>query len=86
MTELFPTLSPDKGGFGVVDVSQLWAHMALSSANSAGVTAEMFIGIDDATIAAISSTFGGLHGVVEREEIQRSSVVTPLAIAGWRGA
>jgi len=50
----------------------------------------MFIGIDDApsaaTIDAISSTVGGLHSVVEREEIQRSSVVTPLAVAGWRGA
>jgi hypothetical protein len=90
VSELFPTLSPDKGGFGVVDVSQLWAHLALSSANSAGVAAEMFIGIDDApsavTIAAISSTVGGLHSVVEREEIQQSSVVTPLAVAGWRGA
>jgi hypothetical protein len=88
--ELFPTLSPDEGGFGVVDVSQLWAHLALSSANSAGVAAEMFIGIDDApstaTIDAISSTIGGLHSVVEREELQRSSVVTPLAVAGWRGA
>ena len=90
VSELFPTLSPDDGGFGVVDVSQLWVHLALSSANSAGVAAEMFIGIDDApsaaTIDAISSTVGGLHSVVEREEIQRSSVVTPLAVAGWRGA
>ncbi len=90
VSELFPTLSPDYGGFGVVDVSQLWAHLALSSANSAGVAAEMFIGIDDAPSAAIidaiSSTVGGLHSVVEREEIQRSSVVTPLAVAGWRGA
>ncbi|MBT5252765.1 MAG: ABC transporter permease [Chloroflexi bacterium] len=90
VSKLFPTLSPDDGGFGVVDVSQLWVHLALSSANSAGVAAEMFIGIDDApsaaTIDAISSTVGGLHSIVEREEIQRSSVVTPLAVAGWRGA
>lgn len=89
VSDLFPTLSPDKGGFGVVDVSQLWSHLALSSANSAGVAAEMFIGIDDslspATIEAISSTVGGLHSVVVREEIRRSSVVTPLAVAGWKG-
>ena len=90
VSDLFPTLSPDKGGFGVVDVSQLWSHLALSSANSAGVAAEIFIGIDDspspATIEAISSTVGGLHSVVDREEIRRSSVVTPLAVAGWKGA
>ena len=89
-TDYFPTLSPNDGGFGVVDVSQLWAHLALSSANSAGVASELFIGLDeevDETVKnAISSTVGGLHSVVDREEIQLSSVVTPLAVAGWRGA
>ncbi len=89
-TDYFPTLSPDDGGFGVVDVSQLWAHLALSSANSAGVAAEMFVGLDEeadeAIKEAISSTVGGLHSVVDREDIQRSSIVTPLAVAGWRGA
>jgi ABC-type lipoprotein release transport system permease subunit len=89
-SDYFPTLNPDDGGFGVVDLSQLWAHLALSSANSAGVAAEMFIGVDDpvesSVIEEISSAVGGLHSVVDREEIQRSSVVTPLAVAGWRGA
>lgn len=89
-TEYFPTLNPDAGGFGVVDVSQLWGHLALSSANSAGVAQEILIGLNDnadgATKGVISSTVGGLHSVVDREEIQRSSVVTPLAVAGWRGA
>jgi hypothetical protein len=90
VTELFPTLDPDAGGFGVVDVSQLWGHLALSSANSAGVAQEIFIGLEDDpaadTITSISSRVGGLHSVVDREELRRSSVVTPLAVAGWRGA
>ncbi|NQW21493.1 MAG: hypothetical protein HQ477_12370 [Chloroflexi bacterium] len=89
-SDYFPTLNPDLGGFAVVDITQLWGHLALSSANSAGVAAEMFIGLDDAaeasTIETISSIVGGLHSVVDREEIQRSSVVTPLAVAGWSGA
>ncbi|MEE8046932.1 MAG: FtsX-like permease family protein, partial [Dehalococcoidia bacterium] len=90
VTELFPTLDPDSGGFAVMDVEQLWDHLALSSANSAGVAAEIFVGLDDMddTVAtgAVSSMIGGLHSVVARDEIQRSSVVTPLAVAGWRGA
>ncbi|MBT3996561.1 MAG: ABC transporter permease [Chloroflexi bacterium] len=90
VTDYFPTLDPDKGGFGVVDVAQLWAHLALSSANSAGVAQEMFIGLDgsssESVIESISATVGGLHSVVDREELQLSSVVTPLAVAGWRGA
>ncbi len=89
-TEFFPTLDPEEGGFGVVDISQLWSHLSLSSANSAGVAQEMFIGLDDssteAIVDSISSTVGGLHSVVDRDELQLSSVVTPLAVAGWRGA
>jgi predicted lysophospholipase L1 biosynthesis ABC-type transport system permease subunit len=50
----------------------------------------MFIGLDDEATAdvvdSISSTVGGLHSVVDREEMRQSSVVTPLAVAGWRGA
>ena len=34
----------------------------------------------------MSSEIGGPLSVVERDEIQRTSVVTPLAVAGWRGA
>ncbi|MDP7091124.1 MAG: FtsX-like permease family protein, partial [Dehalococcoidia bacterium] len=90
VTDLFPTLNPEAGGFGVVDLAQLWAHLTLSSANSAGVAQEMFIGLDDEATAdvvdSISSTVGGLHSVVDREEMRQSSVVTPLAVAGWRGA
>jgi hypothetical protein len=90
VTELFPTLSPDAGGFGVMDVEQLWDHLKLSSANSAGVAAEMFVGLDEAdevgVITDVSSTIGGLHSVMSRKELHRSTMVTPLAIAGWRGA
>ena len=89
-TEYFPTLDPAGGGFAVVDISQLWAHLGLSSANSAGVAQEMFIGIDDSSnellVESISAAVGGLHSVVDRAELQLSSVVTPLAVAGWRGA
>ncbi|MBN4064627.1 FtsX-like permease family protein [Dehalococcoides mccartyi] len=89
ISEYFPTLNPVDGGFVVVDISQLWAHLALSSANSAGVAQEIFVGLEDSyeasTIELVSSTIGGLHSVVDRADIQRSSVVTPLAVAGWRG-
>ena len=90
VTDYFPTLDPEGGGFAVVAVAQLWRHLALSSANSARFGAEVFIGLEDtednAVIDAVSSEIGGLLSVVDRDEIQRTSVVTPLAVAGWRGA
>jgi hypothetical protein len=90
VTDYFPTLDPEGGGFAVVAVAQLWRHLALSSANSARFGAEVFIGLEDtednAVIDAVSSEIGGLLSVVDRDDIQRTSVVTPLAVAGWRGA
>jgi hypothetical protein len=90
VTDYFPTLDPEDGGFAVVAVAQLWRHLALSNANSARFAAEVFIGLDDtednAVIDAVSSEIGGLLSVVDRDEIQRISLVTPLAVAGWRGA
>ena len=90
VTDYFPTLDPEGGGFAVVAVAQLWRHLALSSANSARFGAEVFIGLEDtednAVIDTVSSEIGGLLSVVDRDEIQRTSVVTPLAVAGWRGA
>ena len=88
--EYFPTLEPGDGGFVVADIKQLWKHLALSSANSAGVSAEIFVGLVDSSdsnlIDSVSSEIGGLHSVYSREEIRRMSVVTPLAVAGWQGA
>jgi len=88
--EYFPTLEPGDGGFVVADIQQLWKHLALSSANSAGVSAEIFVGLVDSNdtnlIDSVSSEIGGLHSVSSREEIRRMSVVTPLAVAGWQGA
>ena len=90
VADYFPTLDPEGGGFAVVGVTQLWRHLALSSANSARFAAEVFIGLEDtednAVIDAVSSEIGGLLSLVDRDEIQRISVVTPLAVAGWRGA
>ena len=90
VADYFPTLDPEGGGFAVVAVPQLWRHLALSSANPAGLAAEVLIGLEDtddnAVIDAVSSEIGGLLSVVERDEIQQISVVTPLAVAGWRGA
>jgi hypothetical protein len=90
VTDYFPTLDPEGGGFAVVAVAQLWRHLALSSANSALFGAEVFIGLedteDDTVIDAVSLEIGGLLSVVDRNDIQRTSVVTPLAVAGWRGA
>jgi hypothetical protein len=90
VTDYFPTLDPEGGGFAVVSVAQLWRHLALSSANSARFVAEVFIGLEDtednAVTDAVSSEIGGFLSVVDRDEIQRTSVVTPLAVAGWRGA
>jgi hypothetical protein len=90
VTDYFPTLDPEGGGFAVVAADQLWRHLELSSANSARFTAEVFIDLEDTenndVIDAVSSEIGGLLSVVDRDEIQRTSVVTPLAVAGWRGA
>ena len=90
VADYFPTLDPEGGGFAVVPVAQLWRHLALSSANSARFVAEVFIGLEDtkdnSVIDAVSSEIGGHLSVVDRDEIQRTSVVTPLAVAGWRGA
>ena len=90
VVDYFPTLDPAAGGFVVADADQLWDHLTLSSANSAGVAAEVFVGLSDPTdlgvIDRVSSEIDGLHSVVNRENIQESSVVTPLAVAGWRGA
>ncbi len=90
VADYFPTLDPEGGGFAVVGVTQLWRHLALSSANSARFAAEVFIGLEDtednAVIDEVSSEIGGLLSLVDRDEIQRTSVVTPLAVAGWRGA
>ncbi len=88
-SEYFPTMDPVDGGFVVVDIAQLWGHLALSSANSAGVATEIFVGLDDpdetSVIDRISLEVGGLHRVVNRDKLRESSVVTPLAVAGWRG-
>jgi hypothetical protein len=90
ITDYFPTLDPEDGGFAVVAVAQMWRHLALSNANSARFAAEVLIGLEDtednAVIDAVSSEIGGLLSVVDRDEIQRISLVTPLAVAGWRGA
>ena len=90
VADYFPTLDPEGGGFAVAGVTQLWRHLALSSANSARFAAEVFIGLEDtednAVIDEVSSEIGGLLSLVDRDEIQRTSVVTPLAVAGWRGA
>ena len=90
VTDYFPTLDPGDGGFVVADIQQLWKHLALSNANSAGVSAEIFIGLissyDSNVIDSVSSKITGLHSVSSREEIHRSSVITPLAVAGWQGA
>lgn len=94
--EYFPTLDPGangepgEGGFVVADANQLWSYLSMSSFNSAGFLAELFVGLDDPAdtdvISNISAEIGGIHGSVNREELRKSSLVTPLAIAGWRGA
>ncbi|MDP6666410.1 MAG: FtsX-like permease family protein [Dehalococcoidia bacterium] len=90
VTDYFPTMDPADGGFVVADLSRLWSHLALSSANSAGVAAEIFVGLDNLAdtlvVEELSSEIGGLLSIVSRDELRESSVVTPLAVAGWRGA
>ncbi|MBC8452843.1 MAG: hypothetical protein H8D69_00055 [Chloroflexi bacterium] len=88
--EYFPTVDPGQGGFLVADATQLWSYLSMSSFNSAGFLAEMFIGLEDPNdeevISNVSMTIGGIHNLIIRDEIRQSSLVTPLAIAGWRGA
>ncbi len=90
----FPTLDPAGGGFVVTDAGQLWRYVSMSSFNSAGFLAEVFIDLEATrggpenteTVARVSSAIGGLHAVASREELRERSVISPLAIAGWRGA
>ncbi|MBN4064673.1 hypothetical protein JYU04_02945 [Dehalococcoides mccartyi] len=88
--QYFPTLNPDQGGFVVAAADQLWSYVSMSSFNSAGFLAEMFIGLDDSTdqtvILSVSEEIGGIHRLSNRSELLDTSLVSPLAIAGWRGA
>jgi hypothetical protein len=91
--DFFPTMDPTPSGFVIADSASLWTYLSMSSFNSAGFLKEMFIGLDDSgdqgdqeVISKISDAIGGIHALVDREELESSSLVTPLAIAGWRGA
>ena len=90
VVDYFPTMDPAGGGFVITDAAQLWRYVSMSSFNSAGFLAELFVGLDDPrdanVIDSVSLTIGGIHGAASREELRESSVVSPLAIAGWRGA
>lgn len=93
VVEYFPTMDPAGGGFVITDAAQLWKYVSMSSFNSAGFLAELFVGLDDPgdglstseVIESIGSAIGGIHVITSRDQIRESSVVTPLAIAGWRG-
>ncbi|MCI0871615.1 MAG: FtsX-like permease family protein [Chloroflexi bacterium] len=88
--DYFPTMDPAGGGFVIVDVAQLWKYVSMSSFNSAGFLAELFVDLDDprnmSVIDGVSSAIGGIHSVRSRDQLRESSVVSPLAVAGWRGA
>jgi hypothetical protein len=89
VVDYFPTMDPREGGFVVADANLLWSYLSMSSFNSAGFLAEMFIGLDDvsdtAVLNEISSEIGGIHRLLDSEKLRESSLVTPLAIVGWRG-
>ncbi len=89
VVDYFPTMDPGAGGFVVADANLLWSYLSMSSFNSAGFLAEMFIGLDDRSdagvLSEISAEIGGIHRLLDSEELRESSLVTPLAIAGWRG-
>ncbi len=88
--QYFPTMKSSEGGFVVGDAASLWTYLSMSSFNSAGFLEEMFIGLDDPSdqdvIANIADEIAGIHAMIDRSELQDYSLVTPLAIAGWRGA
>ena len=90
VVDYFPTMDPAGGGFVITDAAQLWKYVSMSSFNPAGFLAEIFVGLDDprdaGTIENVSAAIDGLHTVVDRDKLRESSVVSPLAIAGWRGA
>lgn len=86
----FPTMKPSEYGFVIADAAPLWAYLSMSSFNSAGFSEEIFIGLDDPgdqkVISNLAEEIGGIHAMIDRSDLQDSSLVTPLAIAGWRGA
>jgi hypothetical protein len=88
--DYFPTMNLTQSGYVISDSASLWTYLSMSSFNSAGFLEEMFIGLDDPddqeVISNIADVIGGIHTLVVRNELQKGSLVTPLAIAGWRGA
>ena len=88
--DYFPTMNLTQSGYVISDSASLWTYLSMSSFNSAGFLEEMFIGLDDPAdqevISNISDAIGGIHTLVVRDELEKGSLVTPLAIAGWRGA
>jgi hypothetical protein len=90
----FPTMDPADGGFVIADAAELWKYASMSSFYSADFLAELFVGLDEpgdsqgnaAGIDRVSPMIGGVHNVKSRDELRKSSIVTPLAVAGWRGA
>ena len=88
--DYFPTMDLTQSGFVIADSASLWAYLSMSSFNSAGFLEEMFIGLDNSgdeeVIAEISDAIGGIHAMIDRDDLESNSLVTPLAIAGWRGA
>lgn len=88
--DYFPTMDLTQFGYVISDSASLWTYLSMSSFNSAGFLEEMFIGLDDPddqeVVSNISDVIGGIHALVVRYELENGSLVTPLAIAGWRGA
>jgi len=90
VANLFPTLDPAGGGFLVADARGLWDYLTLRGWTTAATKAEVFIGLDenryDEAGAAVREVLGGAAHVSDRRELESASLVTPLAVAGWRGA
>jgi len=87
---LFPTLDPGGGGFLVSDARGLWDYLTLRGWTTAATKGEVFIGLDESRYeeagAAVRGVLGTTAYVSDRRELESGSLVTPLAVAGWRGA
>lgn len=85
--DLFPTLDPNTEPFMVIDVNALIEFMELRGLTTARAN-ELFVDTrpeSHETVAEVLRASTGTAEFSDRESMLQSSLVDPLAVAGWRG-
>ncbi len=86
---LFPPFDPDEGGFAVADASAVLDYLSLRGPVSGGMSAEAFLALNpnayQEALAAVRGILPLGATVEDRRSLHEQSLVSPLAVAGWRG-